>query len=129
MSSYINIKRKDGSASPVEIQDFYIGADIKSIATAQTGATTAVATTVTIKTVSGVTAALTLTTGIVDSAVPSIQKYFWDAAIAAASKGSDFAGISGQMGNNAAGIGEMLQFQSGGGPESVVVTIDSVTIT
>ena len=129
MSSYINIKRKDSSTSPVEIQDFYIGADIKSIATAQSGSSTTTATTVTIKTVSGVTAALTLTEGLADTNIPVIQKYFWDAALAAVSKGSDFAGISGQMGNNAAQIGELSQLQSGSGPAPVMATIDSVTIS
>ena len=135
----IKIVKKISSGS---YDNFYIGTDIKSIIGTTSGSVdNTQVSTIEIKTVSGVTATITLTLGVQTTDLAKIvSNYFWERAITADSAGSDFAGLVGaaQMGSSAntgvvggAGVGEYFLLDSASAPDATttLVTIDTVVIS
>ena len=123
-------------------ENYYIGSDIKSIIGTTSGtANDTQVSTIVVQTISGVTATITLTTGVQAADLQTIsQVYFWDRAILADSQGSDFAGLieGAQMGGTGtygvvggAGVGSfnLLLADASASPTKSLVTIDTVVIS
>ena len=135
----IKIVQKTGVGSYL---NWYVGQDIKSIVGTTTGsADNTQISTIVIKTVSGVTATIALTTGVQEADLASIvADTLWGKAILADSQGPEFAGLiegaqigtsgkAGVVGGASLGVYFLLLADGSVSSSSTAVTIDSVAIS